>query len=344
MVKMLNLKYPLLCIFSSFFFNISGSLFAQIPIMNTYKLESLINASEEISLKIRQEKFNDVVSILNLYNINTLNYKELGCLCKANVRLTTKTIYTSNFDIELINAKCFEQIRNSYKVSIISSSPAITKTRLDTLLNFDQKYRNKINNFILSSKKDSVDFYFKLQEKFDIQNISELKVITKSNGYPNLYSIGYEISPLILILHSSLEDNMFFLSILKNQAEQRLVGWEDAMYVYQNMLFRFSYDFYNTFHGVNLSRNGHINWDDSFIFIYSLANFLFNNNFGVEIFLNYSYMPDNTSNNNLKEIKDRLEKFGIIKDQILIHNYAPNTILGLPNRKEWPFIIHFIKP
>jgi hypothetical protein len=281
-------------------------------------------------------KTNDCQRVVKLIKKNEIKF-----LRTQEVSFLSKCCAGRGFEISSIHQDSFKQnCAHCINNMVIHTIDDSLKLVIDTLIYKDQVYRIKIEKFLEDGQLDSVNYYFKLQNIFDTQNIATLKSLTSKYGYPNDLIIGDVDRPHWLILHASLEDNLWFLDKMKKEALSGRLSWEECSSVLRNLHFRFAISKSTPFREIYLDHSGLIDLKKSQFSLYSLANFLGSNDRKLHIYLSKKTSQSEANNKNTQLIINQLVEMGVGRGRIIAHNERYFYHNGLDD-EGWPFILHY---
>jgi len=301
-----------------------------------------IGFAEYLDIK-SQIDFNNLCSEPNLIKMSKLveyHEKIVHCICEGNNRIKKNThkinLFLKKEKIDKIDKKCLKNLKNRFELVSYEHNEELIKT-VDSLVDLDQKYRSKANEFyIKKGSKDSVNYYMSLQNRTDSTNMIALKDLVRNFGWPGRFQIGTGGKDLtLLVIHSSEENNSFFLNILIKEARNQNVHWLKVVGVVNNIFYRFSKGGYNELSGVYIN-NGSIDRIKSLLALYSLSSLINNNPYVYHIFIN-SKFHSNNAEVLINALKAELKSVNTNMSKVRFHFEA------IDNPSIWPFLIQTTK-
>lgn len=297
-----------------------------------------IGFAEYLDIK-SQIDFNNACSEPNLIKMSRLveyHEKIVYCICDGDKSIKKNThkinLFVRKETVDKLDKKCLKKLKNRFELVPYELNKQLIKT-VDSLVDMDQMYRLKARTF---TNKDSIKYYLSLQYIIDSTNMITLKEIVNKFGWPGRFQVGTGVKDLTaLVIHSSEEDNSFFLNILMNEARKQNVHWFKVIGIVQNMFYRYPKEGYNQLSGVFIN-NGSIDRLKSLLTLYSLASLINNNPYIYHVYINSNLHPINTETL-LNDLKAALESVNTDMSKVRFH-FEP-----IDHPSPWPFLIKTTK-
>ncbi len=228
--------------------------------------------------------------------------------------------FRRGFPITSIDSELFkpiwQEVEEAYEEGSFKYYDAVDtllKKKLEEMIRLDQTNRAQYESF--------------RQEfgKIDSANIAELSEICAEKGWPGRKLLGYGNipDPSILVIHSSEEDNLYFLDIAMKASLNNESSWFGTRAIMINLLWRFDHNGYDKLRHTYLTDRGDLDFEKSSFQLLSLVTSLNDNPTKKIILVAFEQSNNDLFSsiyvNRLTEIKEILIHYGLDSNRVSIN-------------------------